>query len=90
MDEKYPMETAAQGYGSNSALVGSARRMDITLRQNIDERIKQAQRATCSRVGGHQGPHGEVRHPGHADRRHPQGDAVLVNSRAHHGTATKR
>jgi hypothetical protein len=43
MDEKYPMETAAQGYGSNSALVGSARRMDITLRQNIDDRIKQAQ-----------------------------------------------
>ena len=40
MDEQayYPAQTEAK-----AELIGGARRMDITLRQNIDERIKQAQ-----------------------------------------------
>ena len=40
MIENYP-ETSAKYAGEGQAL--SARRLDITLRQNIDERIKQAQ-----------------------------------------------
>lgn len=41
MDEKYPAEQT--NYIGGAAQMISARRMDITLRQNIDERIKQAQ-----------------------------------------------
>lgn len=37
MDEKHYPEAAAQSLQANT------RRLDITLRQNIDERIKQAQ-----------------------------------------------
>ena len=38
MDENYPM--AEQSVGR---VAGSPRRLDITLRQNIDERIKESQ-----------------------------------------------
>ena len=43
MDEQYPTEKAYYSVPeSGGALIGSQRRLDITLRQNIDERIKQA------------------------------------------------
>jgi hypothetical protein len=46
MDEQYA--AAEQSYSNaKQALIGTARRMDITLRQNIDERIKQAQNAVA-------------------------------------------
>lgn len=41
MNENYPDAAPAQ-YAGEAKMI-SARRMDITLRQNIDERIKQAQ-----------------------------------------------
>ena len=43
MDEQYAKEAMPVGYAAN-ALGGQihTRRLDITLRQNIDERIKQA------------------------------------------------
>ena len=42
MDEQYP---ATEARYAGEAKMLSARRTDITLRQNIDERIKQAQAA---------------------------------------------
>lgn len=41
MDEQEYYPPAAME--AKNALIGKARRLDITLRQNIDERIKQAQ-----------------------------------------------
>ena len=45
------MEEAAvpqqYAYAEKAMLSGSARRLDITLRQNIDDRIKQAQNAVA-------------------------------------------
>jgi hypothetical protein len=46
MDQQESYPTPAGEYAKN-ALIGGARRMDITLRQNIDERIKQAQNAVA-------------------------------------------
>ncbi len=45
MDEQVNYQTAA--YAGQAEMVVKARRMDITLRQNIDERIKQAQAAVA-------------------------------------------
>lgn len=42
MNENYPAESAGYPDAKQATLVGHGRRMDITLRQNIDERIKQA------------------------------------------------
>lgn len=49
--DNYPEATApAQEYqGGQLAKMGGTRRLDITLRQNIDERIKQAQ-AHCAEL----------------------------------------
>lgn len=41
MDEQYAVAEQARNYPDK--ISGSSRRLDITLRQNIDERIKQAQ-----------------------------------------------
>lgn len=43
MDERYPAEAPANYQGAGIAKMERSRRLDITLRQNIDERIKQAQ-----------------------------------------------
>lgn len=42
MDEQINYPTPAGAYAAQAEMIGKARRMDITLRQNIDERIKQA------------------------------------------------
>ena len=44
MDDQYAgvMEKMSEARNYPNTLVGSNRRLDITLRQNIDERIKQA------------------------------------------------
>ena len=44
MDENYPQAEAKMASGM---IVGSQRRLDVTLRQNIDERIKQAHAAAA-------------------------------------------
>ena len=43
MNDQYPDAVEAKNaYAMQAGMIPSARRLDITLRQNIDERIKQA------------------------------------------------